>query len=361
MTVVHIHARDIVHHDAVGSFCRQVAALLARSGYDVRLWAEHTNVEGPHPVGHRRDFESALSPADIIFFNHSIYDPLLDDILRVANPKVAYFHNVTPPELIDPADALTVENCRLGLAQCGKLGGFDGVLANSQFSAQTLINGMDVLDARRWREQIVVCPPLIGADRWQHLSAVPGQANAVLRGLFVGRLVPHKGVDEILDVFNHLAATLPSVELTIVGGPTDGTFVQMLREKAAGISQTHPASTVIFRHRISDEELKGIYQQTDFCIAHSTHEGFCVPALDALSFNTPMFVSPLPAVMEVLGDAALLIPPHDHAAAAAAIAAHFASEPASASHSSLRRKRLHDMTALADGHLILEAVQKVTP
>ncbi|MCM2458006.1 glycosyltransferase family 4 protein [Rhizobium sp. CG4] len=360
MTTVHIHARDIVYHDAVGSFSQQTAMLLERNGYHVKLWAEHSNVNAPHPVGNRRGFEATLSPSDIIFFNHSIHDPALDSIISLPNRKLAYFHNVTPPELIDPADAATVKNCRLGLDECGRLAAFDSLLANSKFTAETLLNAMTPADADRFRNSIVICPPLIGADRWQGVEAVERtDTSSSLKGLFVGRLVTHKGVSEILDILSHLAAIRPDVELIIVGGPSDGAYVEMLREKAARSSENRPGFRARFLHGISDEELKAIYQNTSFCMAHSSHEGFCVPALDALSFDKPMFVTSLPAVLEVLGSAALVIPQHDQGAAATKIADYFGDEDTMVRHSALRRERLGQMIDLADGQLILEAVRKV--
>jgi glycosyltransferase involved in cell wall biosynthesis len=360
MKMVHIHARDIVHHDAVGSFCRQSAMLLERAGYGVRLWAEHTNVDAPHAVSNRRDFAAALSPDDIVFFNHSIYDPQLDDLLALPNRKLVYFHNITAPELIDPEDATTVENCRRGLEQCRRLAEFDGLLANSTFTADTLLTRLDVGAANRWREHITICPPIIGADRWADIAAAPivGPAQS-LSGLFVGRLVPHKGPEDILEIFAHLAARSPAVNLTIVGGPVGGSYVEMLKEKAGRIAASHPGFQVEFRTGISDEDLKGIYEATDFCIAHSTHEGFCVPALDSLSFDKPMFVAPQPAVLEVLGEAALVVPHDDHEAAALAIAEFFLDREAPRQHDSVRRKRLAELKHLADGHLILEALRKV--
>lgn len=360
MTTVHIHARDIVYHDAVGSFSRQTASLLEKNGYNVKLWAEHSNVDAPHPVGNRRDFEAALSPSDIIFFNHSIHDPALESIISLPNRKLAYFHNVTPPELIDPADAATLQNCRLGLDECGRLAAFDSLLANSKFTAEVLLNAMTHADADRFRGSIVVCPPLIGADRWQDIKVGERTTtNGSLKGLFVGRLVPHKGVSEILDILTYLTARQPEVELTIVGGPADGAYVEMLRENAARTSKVRPGFRARFLHGISDEELKSIYQDTTFCIAHSTHEGFCVPALDALSFDKPMFVTSLPAILEVLGSAALVIPQHNQAEAAAVISDFFEDEGAVVRHSALRKERLFKMIDLADGQLILDAVKTV--
>lgn len=348
-----------MHHDAVGSFCRQVAELVQDTSYLVRLWAENTNVEAPHKVEDRRDFWDAVQPDDVIFFNHSIHDPVLKRIAALPHRKVGYFHNVTPPELIEASDVATVENCRLGLLERGILGSFDVILANSEASASCLLDGMAANDAERHRGRIVVCPPLVGADRWSKVIAeVLAPSSASVKMLFVGRLVPHKGVQEILEIAEALSGHVPSVELNIVGGPAGGAYVEALKEQARTVGERTSAKVVV-RHGISDGELKALYEDTTICIAHSTHEGFCIPALDALAFDKPIFVTPVPAILEVLGEAALVIPKEDRVAAASVIAAFLQDKDLSARHCELRRARFEELKRLADGELILQALERV--
>ena len=46
-------------------------------------------------------------------------------------------------------------------------------------------------------------------------------------------------------------------------------------------------------------------------IVPSTHEGFCLPLLEAQSCGTPVICSDIPVLCEVAGDAALFFPPDD--------------------------------------------------
>ncbi|GAJ95782.1 putative glycosyltransferase [Rhizobium rhizogenes NBRC 13257] len=356
MSTVHIHARDIVLNDAVGSFARQIAILAEKAGHDVRLWAEHTDVQEPHPVETRSAFWTAVQPQDVIFFNHSIFDPALDDIVALSNAKIVYFHNITPPDLIDRADERTIENCRLGLEQRPLLAKFDIIMVNSEATAKCLLEAFDADALARHKDRIVICPPLIGADRWNAVQAEDLRAASdKLNLLYVGRIVAHKGVLDIVDIAGELAALKIPIALDIVGGPANGPYVDLVKARAKAIEE-NDGVPVTFHHGISDRQLKALYEMTTACIAHSSHEGFCVPALDALAFDRPMFVTPVAAILEVLGPAALLIPQDDKAAAAAAIAA-FLMDGDHAGHASVRKKRFEELRTEADGGLVLAAIE----
>ncbi|WP_234711748.1 glycosyltransferase [Rhizobium rhizogenes] len=343
-------------NDAVGSFARQIAILAEKAGHDVRLWAEHTDVQEPHPVETRSAFWTAVQPQDVIFFNHSIFDPALDDIVALSNAKIVYFHNITPPDLIDRADERTIENCRLGLEQRPLLAKFDIIMVNSEATAKCLLEAFDADALARHKDRIVICPPLIGADRWNAVQAEDLRAASdKLNLLYVGRIVAHKGVLDIVDIAGELAALKIPIALDIVGGPANGPYVDLVKARAKAIEE-NDGVPVTFHHGISDRQLKALYEMTTACIAHSSHEGFCVPALDALAFDRPMFVTPVAAILEVLGPAALLIPQDDKAAAAAAIAA-FLMDGDHAGHASVRKKRFEELRTEADGGLVLAAIE----
>lgn len=300
-------------------------------------------------------FRATVQPEDLIFFNHSIHDSILAEIVDLPNPKIGYFHNITGPEFIDVADQRTVENCRLGLEQRHLLARFDGLMANSQASADVLLDGMDASDRRRWENRIVIAPPLIGADRWNTVTVSAHAAKPdMLHFLFVGRLVPHKGVRQMLAIMGELAKAGMKVAFDIVGSPAQGNYVDALRLQATELEDRFGVLVAV-HHYISDADLKALYQRADAGICHSEHEGFCVPALDALAFDIPMFTTPIDAVLEVLGTAALVIPADDRRAASKIIADYF-SFGNMQGHAILRRKRFSELTSLADGRLVLEMI-----
>ena len=57
--------------------------------------------------------------------------------------------------------------------------------------------------------------------------------------------------------------------------------------------------------RLADAELAAAYVNATCLIVSSSHEGFCLPVLEAQSFGTPVICSDIPVLREVAGDGAL--------------------------------------------------------
>ncbi len=68
---------------------------------------------------------------------------------------------------------------------------------------------------------------------------------------------------------------------------------------------------IIFTGRISDTELVQIYNQADLFVFTSLFEGFGFPPLEAMSCGLPVICSDSSSIVEVVGDAGILVSPGD--------------------------------------------------
>jgi glycosyltransferase involved in cell wall biosynthesis len=68
---------------------------------------------------------------------------------------------------------------------------------------------------------------------------------------------------------------------------------------------------VCFLGRVPSEHLLYLYNAARLLVHPSFYEGFGLPPLEAMTCGTPTIVSNVSALPEVVGDAALLIDPHD--------------------------------------------------
>lgn len=80
----------------------------------------------------------------------------------------------------------------------------------------------------------------------------------------------------------------------------------------ADCPQLNPApSGVERRSGLTDEEIRRLYANASVAVVPSFHEGFGLPALEAMLLGAPLISSHATSLPEVTGDAALLFDPHN--------------------------------------------------
>ncbi|WP_138477008.1 glycosyltransferase [Dyadobacter bucti] len=157
----------------------------------------------------------------------------------------------------------------------------------------------------------------------QHARARLGLPDDDLLLLQLGRIVPRKGIDNVIRSLRYLR-DIPRIKLLVVGGPADkpdfehDTEFIRLRSVAeeAGV-----AMSVEFTGRRDREQLKFYYQAADFFISTPWYEPFGITPLEAMACGTPVIGSDVGGIKYTVkdGETGFLVPPHDPQALAAAI------------------------------------------
>lgn len=122
--------------------------------------------------------------------------------------------------------------------------------------------------------------------------------------LAVGSARPRKGVETLLEAFAAYREA-GGDRLLVVTGP--------------GRAPASPPAGVRWLGWVEDSLLLAAYRGADALVYHSLNEGFGLPPLEAMALGLPVVAAAAAAVPEVTGDAALLVPPGDAAALAAAL------------------------------------------
>lgn len=118
----------------------------------------------------------------------------------------------------------------------------------------------------------------------------------------IGNLAPHKNLALLVAAAN--ARTPNAPELIIAGGLNSKVFAD------AGLSRT---KRVRFIGRVSDEELRALYEGAIALAFPSLTEGFGLPPLEAMLCGCPVIATTGGALPEICGDAALFVDPTDQA------------------------------------------------
>ncbi|HUF23525.1 MAG TPA: glycosyltransferase family 1 protein [Vicinamibacterales bacterium] len=132
--------------------------------------------------------------------------------------------------------------------------------------------------------------------------------------LYAGNIKPHKNVDRVIEAFARLKKRgFERLKLVIIG---DEISKSPQLRRAVHRHQLH--KHVRFLGFVPDATLAILYRLADVFVFPSLYEGFGLPPLEAMASGTPVVTSNVSSLPEVVGDAALLVDPHDAEAIAAA-------------------------------------------
>ena len=131
--------------------------------------------------------------------------------------------------------------------------------------------------------------------------------------LFVGTLQPRKNLETLLRAYAQVADEI-GWELVVVGAA--GWSYAPIFETARSLGL---AERVRFAGYVAGEDLPLWYNAAGMFVYPAFYEGFGLPLLEAMACGTPVIAADTSSLPEVVGDAGLLVDPHDAGALAQAI------------------------------------------
>ncbi len=163
--------------------------------------------------------------------------------------------------------------------------------------------------------------------------------------LFVGRLIPRKGVDDLVDAFPAIVRRLPEARLVVVG---EGPLKAALEARAR---RTGVEGFVDFLGSVANEALPPIYRAASVLVLPSRREGMPNVLLEAMASGLPVITTP--AAAEVLDGNGLVVEPGDASGIADAVLRYAADEGLRRSHGRRSRQIAESLswTSVAQWHL----------
>lgn len=157
----------------------------------------------------------------------------------------------------------------------------------------------------------------------RRLLGIPEEKKVVLQ---LGRLVPRKGIDNVIEAFSLLVRNEPSYDmlLLIVGGPSekpDRTTCTEMDRLMRIAEDNKVADKVLFVGRRKPETLRYFYSAADVFVTTPWYEPFGITPLEAMACGTPVIGSRVGGIQYSIQNNAtgLLVPPKSPGDLASAI------------------------------------------
>ena len=179
------------------------------------------------------------------------------------------------------------------------------LIAPSRVTAQDLTRTLGVSPSR-----IAVIPEAARPG----FSAIAGPDDVAVRArlrlperylLHSGRADPRKRLPELIAVFDAIARGDRDLHLVLVGPVTSG---EAAPDVLRAIRVAAAADRIRLLGVVDEAAMPPVYRGALAVVLATQHEGFGLPVVEAFASGVPVVATAAPAILEVAGDAARLVP-----------------------------------------------------
>lgn len=151
----------------------------------------------------------------------------------------------------------------------------------------------------------VVARPMEKGEAKRHVREKFGITDEFI--LFVSTIEPRKNLPTLLAAYSRLRTVYKNNARLVVAGHKGW----LTEEVDQAIEKYQLADKVCFLGSVPSSELAYLYNAARVFALPSFYEGFGLPPLEAMTSGTPVIVSNVSSLPEVVGDAGLLVDPND--------------------------------------------------
>lgn len=283
--------------DAIGNFTILLDNMLKRAGFKTEIVACRAGKGIPEGLTKKKEEIKKLDPDDVLIYQMCESNPVNRLIECAVCRKIAIYHNVTPPHFFNKWGSFMTELQKTALEDLASMRNvFDHVIAVSEYNKRDLI-GMG------YDESIIdVIPILIDFDDYQQspdMDTINKYDDGYTNILFVGRIVPNKKQEDIIQTYAYYKKHINSKSrLILAGSPFSDDYFNDLKKYI----ETIGVADVVMPGHVSFKEILAYYNIADILLCMSEHEGFCVPMLEAMMFDVPIVTYAGAAIPETIGD-----------------------------------------------------------
>ncbi|AJM91250.1 Glycosyltransferase [Nitrosopumilus piranensis] len=290
----------MARHDAIGETVLEMQKSIVNFGYNSEIFVEK-QIDPTKSI--TKPFtEYTPQKNDLIIYHHSIGSELAKFLSRIDQPKLLFYHNITPSKFFVEYDQTLVSELEQGRDQLKILSNsFEYAMAASGYNKneltsygfKTILDMQYFLNLERFNK--------INLDQ-QILDSYNDTTNII----FVGRRSPNKKVEDILKIFAYYKIFNPKSKLFLLGGSWSvEKYVKKLEKLKKKLKINN--EDVVSIETLSDKELKSYFEISDVFVCMSEHEGFCIPLVESMHFHVPIIAFNAGAVPDTLGGSGILV------------------------------------------------------
>jgi L-malate glycosyltransferase len=298
--------------DAITNFAFELRELLRTFGPS-EIFARHIDPAlalQVRPLAVYRDDVPARPGDGVLVYHASIGNPEVAQFLTERPERlVLVYHNISPPESFAPYQPEFAE-----LLQAGRL---ELVELRDRVTLALAVSAFNAADLASLGYTDVQVTPLIldpmALHKFEPDEGTRRHLDTHVHGplaLFVGQLLPHKRPDLLVEAL-HVVATylIPEAHLVLLGPRRIPVFAAAVQRQIVelGLANAWIVGSV------TPGQLRTYYERADVLVTASDHEGFCVPLLEAMSFDVPIVARGTSAIPETLAGAGVMVDPSDGA------------------------------------------------
>jgi glycosyltransferase involved in cell wall biosynthesis len=292
--------------DAIGDSARRVRDLLRGMGHDSDIYALTIDDD---MRGEVRPFgERDAKQGDVTIFHYALPSPMTGAFGDLPKGRVLQYHNITPAHFFAWYQPEVFRIAALGRKDLATLAGrAELALGDSEYNRRELEElGFDrtgVFPIALDLDRVTGAPPHPVLDRLL--------GDGLTNFLFVGRIVPNKRIEDIVRLAEVYKRYIDANYRFVFVGRTDGIprYYSTVRALIAEFDML--PDRFLFPGAVPDWELAAYYRAADVYLSLSEHEGFCVPLLEAMAADVPVFAYESSAVPDTLAGAGVCWSPKD--------------------------------------------------
>lgn len=292
----------ISYGDAIGNHAIVLNKTISEMGYETGIFAENIDKRLPKKIAKHYSKIPNLDKNDIILYHLSTGSDLNYKLSKFKCRKIIIYHNITPPNFFYGYSEDAFKLCSDGLEEAKYLANkIDKCIAVSEFNKKDLVK-------MGYKNNISILPIIINFNDYAkpynkeiYTKCKDGYTNII----FTGRIAPNKKQEDVIRDFYYYKKYYNNKSRLIFIGSYDGMerYYNRLKKYVSELE----VEDVYFTGHIKFDEILAYYRAADIFLCESEHEGFCVPLVEAMYFNTPIIAYDSTAISDTLGGSGILV------------------------------------------------------